>query len=362
MEVRSSQQTTATRKKYMMLGLMLCMQALGVFYLVLPPTAIEKRHKLVLGGEASRPVVAARKAAASETDENDDEGDVPEFVRDVELSLYRPGQADMPTVGLGTAALGAKVEAVVLAGLEMGYRHIDTAMAREWYRDDLVGSALAKSGINRHKVFITSKIHPRDLGTEPTRQKLKEALANLKTSYINLFLLHYPECYNMCKTPPQGTWKDSWRVLEEGVRNGTLQYIGVSNFGVRELEELWDFAKVKPYAVQVHSDPIDPNTRIQEFCKEKGIKFVAYSSLGTQHAMRSEEHLNPVLTSKVVLDIAKKRKIASPALVVLRWAIHHGQRVIPRTANLTHMRQNLDCDRIHLDSSDYSEIDNMKRK
>ena len=243
------------------------------------------------------------------------------------------GGKQMAVVGYGTAGLGASTKAAVLAALQEGYTHIDTAMAREWYRDDLVGEAIAESGVDRERLFLTTKLHPRDHGATSAARQVPQALKALQTSYVDLFLLHYSRCFGtLCGgQKPEGTWRDSWRALEAAHRAGTVRALGVSNFAVSELKELLAFAEVKPSVVQTHSDPLSPNRDVQNFCKEHGIQFVAYSSLGTQHAMRL--HTNPVLTNPVIVELAAKYSV-SPAVVVLSWALHHGQVCTPTTTPL----------------------------
>lgn len=97
--------------------------------------------------------------------------------------------------------------------------------AREWYREDLVGEALSaflsESNLNRSEVFLTSKIHPRHLGFNATARQLAVSLRELKTYYLDLLLLHYPECWgDLCGgIQPEGTWRDSWRALEGELYN-----------------------------------------------------------------------------------------------------------------------------------------------
>ena len=116
----------------------------------------------------------------------------------------------MPTLGFGTAGLGGRTKEIVEMALKEGYRRIDSAQAREWYREDLVGAALRASTIPREQIFITTKVHPRDLGTQATKAAIEKSLKELKTNYLDLVLLHYAECFgDLCQgTIPEGTWKE----------------------------------------------------------------------------------------------------------------------------------------------------------
>lgn len=92
---------------------------------------------------------------------------------------------EMPIIGFGTAALGTKyTKNCVIKAIQIGYRHIDTAQAEEWYQEKLVGEAIAESNIPRQQLFITTKQHPRDHTTQQTKFMFQKSLENLKTNYI----------------------------------------------------------------------------------------------------------------------------------------------------------------------------------
>mmetsp|Transcript_77 Transcript_77/g.125 ORF Transcript_77/g.125 Transcript_77/m.125 type:complete len:298 (-) Transcript_77:1107-2000(-) len=270
------------------------------------------------------------------------------------------GRASMPAVGFGTAGLGSGTKAAVGSAHEAGYRHFDTAQAREWYREDLVGQALREPlSQDRESLFITSKLHPRHLGYNTTMAQIRQSLEDLDSAYIDLFMLHYPECWDsLCGSrPPEGTWQDSWRALEALWLKGTLRAIGVSNFNIDQLIQLLQVATIAPHVVQVNSDPFHPNTDIQEFCRLHGIQFVGYSSLGSQWMMRGYS-TNPVLANPKIVQIAAAHGVAA-AQVVLRWALQKGQVVIPRSSNKERMAQNLRLWEFELSPADMGMIDSL---
>ena len=252
----------------------------------------------------------------------------------------------MPLVGFGTAGLGDMTATATKWALQAGYRLVDTAQAPEWYREDMVGEAirafLASGGATREELFITSKLHPRDHGEKRAKAMVESSLTNLGVDYLDLFLLHYPACWGtLCGgVEPQGTWRDSWRALEELQRAGKVRSIGVSNFDVNELRELAEWARVEPAVVQRNSDIFSADKEARQLCESKRWQYEAYSSLGSQWLMRGHRE-NPVLTHADVKRIARK-KGKSPAQVVLRWAIQHGQIVIPRSSNRARIAENLD--------------------
>lgn len=249
--------------------------------------------------------------------------------------------ARMPRVGFGTAALGDGTAEAVKWALEAGYRSIDSAQAREWYREDLVGRAIAESGVPREDLFLTSKLHPRHLGRETTTRQLDKSLRDLGTEYLDLFLLHYPQCWGrLCDgVEPEGTWRDSWRAMEALVAAGKIRSIGVSNFDLAQLRELREFAVVQPAVVQRNSDVFSADADVRLFCTAEGWQYEAYSSLGSQWMMRGHRE-NPVLKHETVTAIAERRG-AAPAKVVLRWALQKGQVVIPRSSDRRRIADNL---------------------
>jgi diketogulonate reductase-like aldo/keto reductase len=265
----------------------------------------------------------------------------------------------MPLVGFGTAGLGEATERAVLWALEAGYRSIDSAQAREWYREDLVGNAVARSGVAREALFLTSKLHPRHLGYDATTRQFQASLDDLRVDYLDLFLLHYPRCWgSLCDSEPEGTWQDSWRALEALHAAGKARAIGVSNFDAGELRELARVATVQPAVVQRNSDVFAADLGVRVFCTARGWQYEAYSSLGTQWLMKGHR-TNPVLTAPAVVAVAERRGV-SPAAVALRWALDKGQVVIPRSSNRERIEENLRVlDMPQLTESEMDELDKL---
>ncbi|CAL6284115.1 unnamed protein product [Bathycoccus prasinos] len=266
----------------------------------------------------------------------------------------------MPAIGFGTAGLGLETKESVKKALQVGYRMIDTAQAPEWYREDLVGFAIEESinVVKRKDVFVTTKIHPRHLGRKGM-DMIETSLTNLRTTYVDLVLLHYSECWgNLCSRGEvvPGTWKEAYRELERlVVEFKVARFIGVSNFNANALEELHAFANVQPLVVQMRSDVFAQDQRTMDVCAKYGWRFEAYSSLGGQWW---QYKTNPVLNNDVVKMIAARYNV-SPALVVLNYAknVLH-QTIIPRSRDRKHMEDSL----LRLDSFelDDEEIESLK--
>lgn len=262
---------------------------------------------------------------------------------------------EIPMVGFGCA--GRLGRAPLLQAIKAGYRLFDTSQATEWYLEDELGAAVNASGVDRGEFFLTTKLHPRDLGEARTLEVFPNSLRNLRTTYIDAFLLHYPRCFgNLCNhAAPQGTWRDSWRALETLYERGEIRAIGVSNFGPEELRELLSTARVRPHVVQSWMDPLSQARALRRVCAEHGVLFQAYSTLGTQWAGQGVR-LNPVLRHPAIASVAE-RVSRSPAQVALRWALQSGAAVIPRSTKRKNMEANLQVFDFTLSDEQMAQID-----
>ncbi|CAM9524849.1 unnamed protein product [Ectocarpus fasciculatus] len=268
----------------------------------------------------------------------------------------------IPRIGFGTAGLGQATEQAVAMALTSGYRHIDTAQAQEWYREEAVGRALkqatsmktdlspreegestsAMSGaalLSREHVFVTTKIHPRDFSAERLGATVETSSSNLQG--VDLLLLHAPFCWpGSCPVNP-APWQDAWRALEDLYSKGAVRAIGVSNFSESLLRELLGTATVVPAAVQNWMDPFHQDRTVRALCAEHGIAYIAYSTLGGQWAHRSSSSSspNPVSTDPTLLAIASAHG-TSVQTVALSWALQSGAIILPRSSNLDRITGN----------------------
>mmetsp|Transcript_6120 Transcript_6120/g.11516 ORF Transcript_6120/g.11516 Transcript_6120/m.11516 type:complete len:396 (+) Transcript_6120:16-1203(+) len=252
---------------------------------------------------------------------------------------------EYPLLGLGCAS-GVRKQHVVTA-LDLGYRLIDTAQAYHWgYHEHEVGEAIAESSVPRDEIFLQTKLMPRYLGYESTKKAIQRSLDNLKVDYLDSLLIHFPHCHH-CQTPPEGTWMDSWRAMEEAHSDNRIKAIGVSNFGVHLLRELWEKSSVKPMIVQNWMDPFHQDEDTRRFCQEHDTLFQGYSQFGTQWRYRRAgiEGL-PVLSNEMVQKVAQAHNV-STSQVVIRWMTGLGVSAIPASTKRNHQKMNLDA--MHFD-------------
>lgn len=156
----------------------------------------------------------------------------------------------MPWLGLGVykAQEGEEVVSAVKTAIRHGYRSIDTAAA--YNNEEGVGQAVAEAilenGLAREDIFITSKVWNSMQGYETTLEAFDTSLRKLNVDYLDLFLIHWPV---------KGKYKDTWRALEKIYREGKVRAIGVSNFNIHHLEDLFADAEVVPAVNQVEFHP-----------------------------------------------------------------------------------------------------------
>lgn len=223
----------------------------------------------------------------------------------------------IPQLGLGVWQIrGARCEAAVLAALEAGYRHIDTA----WFygNEESVGAAVRSSGIPREKVFVTTKLWNSEHGN-PERA-LESSLRKLKMDYVDLYLIHYPVRQR----------RQSWPRLEALRAQGKARSIGVSNFTIKHLTELLAGGGTIPAVNQVEFHPYLYQRELLEFCAGKNIVVEAYSPL-TQGTRLNDAKLAAVAKKYRAAGAPSGSK--SPAQILIRWALQHGLVVIPKSAN-----------------------------
>lgn len=227
----------------------------------------------------------------------------------------------MPILGFGTFLMGgAECEESVLTALRSGYRMIDTAEA--YGNEEAVGNAIVKSDIPREELFIVTKVNFRSY--ENTRRTVETSLKKLKTSYLDLVLLHWPF----------GNYYAAWRELEKLYQEGKIKAIGVSNFEPDRLIDLIEFNEVIPAVNQIETNLLCQRRTEHEWLEKYHVQHMAYAPLG--QGQKNEMFENPVL-----VEIAKAHG-KSAAQVALRFLMQSGVVVIPKSVHETRIKENMD--------------------
>jgi len=282
----------------------------------------------------------------------------------------------MPILGLGTwkSAPGEVYDAVKVA-LEAGYRHIDCAPI--YGNEPEVGRGLTESfeaGVaSREDVWITSKLWNDAHAPEDVRPALRQTLSDLQIDTIDLFLIHWPVALKKGTQLPQSPSDfvsldevpitETWAAMEELVDDGLTRHIGVSNFNIPKLQTLLDAADHPPEMNQIELHPYLQQTDMVEFARENDVHLTAYSPLGSKDrpaGMKSDDE--PILLDDPTIAEIADAHDATPAQVLIRWAIHRGTAVIPKSVNEGRIKENLAAADVHLTDADMEQIATLDRQ
>ncbi|MGB3911093.1 MAG: aldo/keto reductase [Pseudolysinimonas sp.] len=249
--------------------------------------------------------------------------------------------ATIPQVGLGTWPLDdAQAADAVAAGIEVGYRHIDTAT--KYGNESGVGEGIRRSGIAREELFVTTKLDGQFQGEDRAIEGMRAALERLGTSYVDLLLIHWP-------LPQRDEYVSTWRTFEKLHTDGLARAIGVSNFKSAHLTRLLAETDVVPAVNQIQIDPAITRLEQRAYDDAHGIVTQSWSPLGGGSGVRS------LLGSPVIVEVAE-RLGRTPAQIVLRWHVQQGLVVIPKSSDPARLAQNLDLFSFELSPDDMASI------
>jgi len=242
----------------------------------------------------------------------------------------------MPMLGFGTNTLkGPTCVQCVSDAISVGYRLIDTA--KVYGNEEAVGEGIKKSGIDREKLFITSKLWVDDSGYESSKKAFQITLDKLGLEYLDLYLIHRP----------RGDVKGSWKVMEELHKEGKIRAIGVSNFLAEQLDDLMTDAKITPAVNQIETHVFFHQHEAYKDLKKRGIQMEAWSPFAAGR--------NGMFSNQTLVDIGLKYN-KSIAQVCLRWHFQRGIVAIPRSSQKAHMVENLDIFDFELSEKDKQTI------
>ena len=243
----------------------------------------------------------------------------------------------MPLEGLGVFQVidEAECEQAVLEALAAGYRMVDTAAC--YGNERAVGAALAESGLAREEVFLVSKVWIQDAGYESTLASFEKTLANLGTSYLDLYLIHMP----------YGDYHGSRRAMEELLAAGRVRAIGVCNFMPDRLTDLILTHEVVPAVNQIELHPFCQQRELRRIMAAYGIAPMAWAPFAEGQCGVFE---NAALTA---IGAAHGK---TPAQVIVRWLRQEGVIAIPKSVRAARIRENLDVDDFELTPADMVQI------
>ncbi|HWQ11443.1 MAG TPA: aldo/keto reductase [Roseiflexaceae bacterium] len=229
----------------------------------------------------------------------------------------------IPQIGLGTWPLTDDQAApVVVAAIEAGYRHIDTAA--RYGNERGVGRGIRESGVPREELFVTTKLDGAYQGGDRAIAGLDGCLRRLGLDYVDLLLIHWP-------LPQRGEYVSTWKTFERLVAAGKARSIGVSNFKPAHLDRLLAEATIRPAVNQIQLNPRVTRPEQRAYNRAQGIVTVSWGPL----APGTDLLRHPTLAALG----AKYGK--TPAQIVLRWHIELGLVPIPKSADPARLAQNI---------------------
>ena len=244
---------------------------------------------------------------------------------------------EMPLEGFGVFQVPdpAVCEQAVLDAIATGYRLIDTAAA--YMNEEAVGRAIAKCGVPREELFVTTKLWVQDASYEGAKQAIETSMKKLGLDYIDLYLIHQP----------MGDYIGAYRAMEEAYKAGKLKAIGVCNCYPQILADICETVEVKPAVDQVELHPFFQQENALALMKEYGVHPEAWGPFA--------EGNHGIFTHPVLTQIGQKYG-KSAAQVALRWNVQRGVTVIPKSIHKERMEQNIDIWDFKLSGEDIAEI------
>lgn len=247
----------------------------------------------------------------------------------------------IPQVGLGTWPLDdAQVAGVVETAIELGYRHIDTAV--KYGNETGVGAGIAASGIARDELFVTTKLDGEYQGDDRAIAGLEASLGRLGLDYVDLLLIHWP-------LPQRDEYISTFRTFQALRERGLVRSIGVSNFKPAHLDRLIAETGIVPAVNQIQLNPLVPRAAQHADNEGRGIVTESWSPLGPD---------TNLLQEPVLLEIAAAHE-RTPAQIVLRWHIQQELVAIPKSANPERLAQNLEVFDFALTPADFDAIETL---
>jgi 2,5-diketo-D-gluconate reductase B len=256
------------------------------------------------------------------------------------LTLQAHG-VEIPALGFGTSPMTDGMAAdEVVAALKSGYRHIDTA--RKYGTEHTVGEAVRRSGLPRQDIFLATKVSHENLRADDFARSVDESLQALKTDYVDLLLVHWPN--------PDIPLSETMPALAKAKRQGKARHVGVANFNIALLDQAIKLCPEPLVCLQAECHPYLDQTKLLNAARSRGMAFIAYCPLG-----RGRLFSDPVLS-----EIAQSRG-KSVAQIALRWLMQQGLGAIPRSSNPQRIADNFKVFDFKLSDDEMARISALKR-
>ncbi len=276
-------------------------------------------------------------------------------VMDVPLITLNNG-VQIPQLGLGTqiqslerdsseagrTLLNSTSHDAVLAALQAGYRHLDTAHG--YYNERGVGQAIIDSGVPREEIWVTSKLWPSEYGEGTTLAAIDAMLERLQLDYLDCIYLHHPA----------GDYVGAWKDLEKAYRQGKVRALGISNFDnwPEAFSAIVDEMEIKPQILQIECHPFAQRLETRELAAKYGIQVECWYPLG---------HADDRLLNNDVLTAIAETHGKSVVQIILRWHMQEGLVAVPGSTNPAHIQENISIFDFELTEEEMAQIHAMNR-
>jgi diketogulonate reductase-like aldo/keto reductase len=277
----------------------------------------------------------------------------------------------IPSLAFGTyRTSGDSLTRAIKEAIKCGYRHFDCA----WFygNEKTVGEALKEAiqesngSLKREDLFIVSKLwctfHSKDM----VRKGLAESLYNFQMDYLDLYLIHWPMAFKegSGEALPQNSkaellysdvsYVETYKAMEELMREGKVKNIGVSNFNIKQLQDIFDNCEIKPFTNQIEVQPYFHNSKLVDFCQNNKVLVSAYAPLGGGEKSKIPG-VSDLLENQILNTIGKKYK-KTTAQVCLRWGIQKGFAVLAKSVTPSRIVENYQIFDFELTEEDMNEI------
>lgn len=255
----------------------------------------------------------------------------------------------IPCVGYGTFRTPNDVaEKAVEDAINVGYRLIDTAAV--YGNEEGVGKGIKDSGIDRHRLFVTSKLWNTDRGYESTKKALDATLQRLQMDYLDLYLIHWPANRKQFGDRAAEINAETWRAMEDAYHEGKIRALGLSNFMPNHYQDLMKTATIAPAVDQIEVHPGWTHAEEIKFLQAHNVLVEAWGPLGGQGAS--------VMTNPTMVELAKKYG-KSTAQLSLRWIVQQGVLPLPKSVHAERMKQNTDIFDFEISDEDMKKISSL---
>ncbi len=250
---------------------------------------------------------------------------------------------EIPTLGFGVFQIPdpAECERSVVDAIQTGYNHIDTAAS--YMNEEAVGRGIRQSGVDREKLFITTKLWIQSNGYEGAKRAFENSLRRLQLDYIDLYLIHQPF----------GDVYGEWRAMEELYQQGKIRAIGVSNFQPDRMMDLIIHNKITPAVNQIEVNPFQQQIEAQKFFEANNVVVEAWAPFA--------EGRNNIFQNGLLLSLATQYN-KTVAQVILRWVVQRGIIALAKTTRKERMIENFSVFDFELSPEDMSALATLDTK